>query len=272
MKRKTTGLTAVILSIAVAAIAFTAIAPKTAGVPASAGAPMSAESGDGTISWGLYAPRGGVTPQAPKGGPELLQKYDGLFMGKENEKKVYFTFDLGYEAGHTGAVLDILKNNGVRAVFFICGHYLLTERKLLDRMHAEGHEVGNHTDKHKDLPAIGIPAASEDINALKRNFEAKYGRRMRFFRPPQGRFNENVLRLAKDQGLRAVLWSVAIRDWERSPELNYVKCAETFLSRIHPGAVILFHITNPGTPKMLELLIPQILEKGYTIGTPDELK
>ena len=88
----------------------------------------------------------------------------------------------------------------------------------------------------------------------------------KFFRPPQGRFDAKTLRVAREEGLRAVLWSIAIQDWQKSPKLNVQACTNKVLERVHPGAIMLFHITNPGTPEMLRTLIPALQAKGYTFG------
>ena len=224
------------------------------------------------VNWGLTPNSRGVTPEAPRGGAELLRKYDGMYVCEKNaetsDKKVYFTFDLGYEAGFTAEVLDILQANSIKASFFLCGNYL-QEDELIGRMISEGHTIGNHTDRHRDLPKLGDDAMKKDIVDFTEKFEEKYSmaysKKITQFRPPQGRFNERVLKEVQNQGLKTVMWSVAIVDWGKSPipaQLNADKIAK----RVHPGAIILFHITNSGTPEMLKLLIPQLVEKGYTIG------
>ena len=93
---------------------------------------------------------------------------------------------------------------------------------------------------------------------------------MKFFRPPQGRICERTLKTAAAYGLKTVMWSVAIVDWGKTP-INAPVNAGKIASRIHPGAVILLHITNSGTPEMLKLLLPKIAEKGYLAGSPAEL-
>lgn len=226
---------------------------------------------DKVINWGLSHNTKGLTPVAPKGGTELLKKYGGMFVCEEDEKagnkKVYFTFDLGYEAGFTGEVLDILKQHSIKATFFLCGNYL-QEEELIGRMIAEGHTIGNHTDKHKDLPKLGDEAMKKDVADFTEKFEAKYGaaygKKITQFRPPKGRFDERVLNEVQDQGMHAIMWSSAIVDWGKSP-IKAKPSAEKILKRVHPGAIMLFHITNSGTPEMLNLLIPQLHELGYSI-------
>jgi len=224
------------------------------------------------INWGLSPNTREVTPEAPKGGAELLRKYNGMYVcdadAEAGNKNVYFTFDLGYEAGFTAECLDILKEHNIKATFFLCGNYL-QEDELVGRMIAEGHTIGNHTDRHKDLPTLGPEAMRKDIVDFDEKFMTKYGetygKKMTHFRPPQGRFNEKVLREVHDQGMSTMMWSIAIVDWGKT-KMPAKPNADKIAKRIHPGAIILFHITNAGTPEMLRLLIPQLAEKGYTIA------
>lgn len=222
------------------------------------------------ISWGINPNTRGTTPEPPAGGAKLLSEYNGIFVGNTDGKKVYFTFDLGYEAGYTAEVLDILKEHSIKGIFFLCGNYL-KETELIGRMLAEGHEIGNHTDRHKDLPSLSEEGVKKDILTFAENYNARYsGKPIKFFRPPQGRFSKKVLSIADGQGLKTTLWSIAIVDWGKKP-IDAAVNAKKITSRLHPGAIILFHITNSGTPEMLKLLIPQIAEKGYTVGSPAEL-
>lgn len=214
---------------------------------------------DKIVNWGLSHHGHETIPTVDAYGAELLEKYDGMYVGDTTEKQVYFTFDLGYEAGYTGEVLDILKEYNIKGLFFLCGNYL-KETELIARMQNEGHQIGNHTNQHRDLPTLNEDAIKKDLTDLVLPGTPK------FFRPPQGRFDEKTLRVAREAGLRAVLWSVALVDWQKTPELNVSACTNKVLERVHPGAIMLFHITNPGTPKLLRAVIPALQAKGYTFG------
>ena len=223
------------------------------------------------ISWGLSPNTKEQVPTAPDGVETLLKQYNGLYHSDTEEKKVFFTFDLGYEAGYTAKVLDILKEHDIKAIFFLCGNYL-TQKELINRMLTEGHQIGNHTDKHKDLPTLSQEGITKDIMTFQNDFITQYpnAKKPVFFRPPKGRFDEKTLETANSNNLRTMLWSIAIVDWGKKP-IAAQSNANKIADRIHPGATILFHITNSGTPEMLKLLIPQITEKGYQIGTPEEI-
>ena len=95
------------------------------------------------IGWGIKRAQNHEQPDLGKVNKELLEKYNGIAMGNAEDKYVYLTFDAGYEAGYTTKLLDILKENNVKAAFFITGHYLNTASDLVERMINEGHIVGN---------------------------------------------------------------------------------------------------------------------------------
>ncbi len=97
------------------------------------------------IGWGIKRADNHEQPDLGSTNLELLKSYQGIAMGNDEEKYVYLTFDEGYEAGYTSEILDILKENDVKAAFFITAHYLNTASDLVERMIEEGHIVGNHT-------------------------------------------------------------------------------------------------------------------------------
>ena len=137
-------------------------------------------------------------------------------MGSEDSNSIYLTFDLGYEAGYTEQILDVLKENNVKAVFFITGHYLNSEPDLVKRMIEEGHIVGNHTVNHKSLVDLSDEEIEDEIMNLHKSLYEKFGYEMTYFRPPKGEFSERVLKIAKDLGYTAVLWSNAYDDWDEN--------------------------------------------------------
>ena len=99
------------------------------------------------IGWGIKREKDHERPDVGKENAELMEKYNGIYLGNEEKKYLYLTFDEGYEAGYTEQILDVLKENEVKATFFITAHYLNTAEDLVKRMIDEGHIVGNHTTK-----------------------------------------------------------------------------------------------------------------------------
>lgn len=95
------------------------------------------------IEWGLKRNDNHNQPDLGKINKELMDKYDGMAMGNKDSKKVYLTFDNGYEAGYTEKILEVLKQNDVKACFFVTAHYVNTASDLVKRMIDDGHIVGN---------------------------------------------------------------------------------------------------------------------------------
>ena len=88
-------------------------------------------------------------------------------MGNAEDKYVYLTFDNGYEAGYTNQILDTLKQNNVKAAFFITGHYLNSQPELVERMIKENHIVGNHTVNHFSLPDLSDEELKNEIHTYR---------------------------------------------------------------------------------------------------------
>ena len=97
------------------------------------------------IEWGIKRNDNHKQPDLGSVNKGIIDKYNGMAMGNDNSKKVYLTFDMGYEAGYTEKILAILRENDVKATFFITAHYVNTKPELVQKMIDEGHIVGNHT-------------------------------------------------------------------------------------------------------------------------------
>ena len=95
------------------------------------------------IEWGIKRNDNHEQPDVGSKNKEILEKYNGITLGNKEKKYIYLTFDEGYEAGYTPKILEILKNNKVRATFFITAHFVNTQPNLVEQMISEGHIVGN---------------------------------------------------------------------------------------------------------------------------------
>lgn len=100
------------------------------------------------ICWGIKREDNHEQPDVGKENKTLLDKYNGICLGNSESKKVYLTFDAGYEAGYMEKILDVLKQNDVKACFFVTAHYLNTQPELVKKMIDDGHIVGNHTPRY----------------------------------------------------------------------------------------------------------------------------
>ena len=233
------------------------------------GAVEAAASND---NWGLSFQEEGKTPVG-NATPEFSKQYNAYFCGNSEDKKIYLTFDCGYENGYTPAILDALEKHNVKAAFFVVGNYLETSPDLVKRMVEEGHIVGNHTYHHPDMSQISDPASfQEEITSLEKKYQEITGLEMqKFYRPPQGKYSESNLKMAQELGYQTVFWSLAYVDWYVDQQPTQEEAYAKLLPRIHPGAVVLLHSTSKTNAEILDDLLTKWEQEGYTFGTLNEL-
>ena len=189
------------------------------------------------------------------------------------EKNVYLTFDAGYENGYTAEILDVLKEEKVPAAFFVVGNFVEENPELVKRMTAEGHIVGNHTMHHPDMSAISDEAGfRKEMKELEEAYKAATGEEMlKFYRPPQGKYSEKNLEMARDMGYITVFWSLAYVDWLQDSQPSREEALNILNRRIHPGAIVLLHSTSKTNGEILKELIEGWKERGYTFCSISEL-
>ena len=99
------------------------------------------------IEWGIKRNDNHEQPDVGSENRKILEENNGICLGNKENKTIYLTFDEGYEAGYTKEILDVLKENDVKATFFLTAHYVNTQPELVQQMIDEGHIIGNHTPK-----------------------------------------------------------------------------------------------------------------------------
>ena len=225
-----------------------------------------------TGSWGLSFRQEGAPPIGTAGADQL-GRYDAAYLGDTSEKVLYLTFDAGYENGCTAQILDTLKKHNVKAAFFLVGNYIQRNADLVRRMVQEGHTVGNHTMHHPDMSKLSdFNAFSRELSDLAELYEQTVGQPMpRYYRPPQGIYSEENLKMAKDLGYKTVFWSLAYVDWNNDSQPTREQAFKKLLPRTHPGAVILLHSTSKTNAEILGELIEKWKAEGYRFGTLEEL-
>ena len=222
------------------------------------------------IGWGIKRNDNHEQPDLGSKNKELLEKYDGIAMGNKEEKIVYLTFDEGYEAGYTPKLLDILKQNNVKAAFFITAHYLNTQSELVQRMIDEGHIVGNHTVNHKSMPDLSNEQIKEEVMNLHKSVYEKFGYEMKYIRPPKGEYSERTIEYTNTLGYKTVMWSFAYDDWDEKKQGREEYAKDKILKNIHNGAVMLLHGNSKDNVNVLDYCIKEIKKMGYEFKTLDE--
>jgi len=215
-------------------------------------------------SWGLSFPKDGSRPQG-NATAEYLAQYDAFFIGSEEEKVLYLTFDAGYENNFTPGILDTLKKHEAPAAFFLVGTYIKSNPEIIKRMVEEGHIIANHTMHHPDMSKIASKDSfAKELTQVEEHYKAVTGSDIpRFYRPPKGTYCENNLKLAKELGYKTIFWSVAYKDWENDNQPSKEEAFSKLLPRTFPGSIILLHNTSKTNSIILDELLTRYKEMGY---------
>lgn len=227
-------------------------------------------SADG--NWGLSFQEEGKPPVANATFDELKQ-YDAYYAENTEEKVIYLTFDCGYENGNTATILDVLKKHNAPATFFVVGNFISTSPDLVKRMAKEGHTVGNHSYHHPDMSKIStMESFSKELQELEDLYTETTGKPMtKFYRPPQGKYSENNLKMAQELGYKTFFWSLAYVDWYQDKQPTKEEAFSKLIGRIHPGAVVLLHSTSSTNAQILDELLTKWEEMGYTFQSLEQL-
>ena len=225
-----------------------------------------------TGNWGLSFRQEGAAPIGPASA-EQLKKYNAAYLGDTSQQTIYLTFDAGYENGCTAKILDTLKKHNISAAFFLVGNYIEKNADLVRRMVDEGHIVGNHTMHHYDMSKLSDKASfSKELTDLETLYRDTVGADMpKFYRPPQGIYSEENLKMAQELGYKTVFWSLAYVDWKNDSQPSKEEAFQKLLPRTHNGAVVLLHSTSKTNAEILNELIGKWKEQGYRFGTLEEL-
>ncbi len=223
-------------------------------------------------NWGLSFPEAGQTPVG-NADTAYLAKFNSYFVGDTEQPVIYLTFDAGFENGCTAKILDALQKHNAPATFFLVGSYIRNNGELVQRMVHEGHIVGNHTDTHPDMSAISDTAAfKQEITAVEQAYKNLLGQDMpKFYRPPQGKYSEHNLQMAKDLGYTTVFWSLAYVDWQENDQPSREQAFSKLLPRIHNGAIVLLHSTSATNAEIMDELLTKWEEMGYTFKSLTDL-
>ena len=224
------------------------------------------------IGWGIKRSDNHEQPDLGAKNKQIIEEYQGIAMGNKDSKQVYLTFDEGYEAGYTEKILDVLKEDDVKAAFFITAHYVNTNADLVKRMLEEGHIVGNHTVNHKSMPDLSLEEIKKEVMDLHTSIYERFGYEMKYIRPPKGEYSERTVAYCQSLGYTTVMWSFAYDDWNEDAQKGESYAKKKILDNIHPGAVILLHGNSKDNSNVLAECIQEIKAQGYKFSILDQFE
>ena len=185
---------------------------------------------------------------------------------------IALTFDDGPHPRYTRQILDILKQEGIKATFFVIGENIgYYDEGIVAEIIADGHELGNHTFNHEHTKEMDEQSFYSDVKACHELIKEKYGYKMKIFRPPEGYVDEKVKNIASELDYSIIIWSIDTKDWEHVGSDLIVGNIEKNAS---DGDIILMHdyVSKPNTTiGALERVIKNLKNEGYNFVTVSEL-
>jgi delta-lactam-biosynthetic de-N-acetylase len=193
-----------------------------------------------------------------------------IYRGPMDAKKIALTFDAGAASESTPRILDVLKQENVKATFFLTGKWVNDNPRLTKRIAGDGHIIGNHTYSHPDLAKMTDKQISDQLQSTDDLINQTVGFSSKpLFRFPYGSRDTRVLNAVAKAGYRSIYWTTDSLDWK--PDMTPEKVKERVLGSLGNGAIILVHCGSEKTAEILPDLIRQIKGRGYSLATIPEL-
>ncbi len=195
----------------------------------------------------------------PSSRPEPIYQVEGL------KSVVFLTFDLLWQKDHLEDILAFLDERGIKAIFFVTGEWIKKNHQEAQKIIDHGHQLGNHTFSHGKLLLMTEEEIIEEISKFNKLCNELLNYNPTFFRPPYGEYNARIVRIAREQNLFTLLWSINVKTLsERETELIISHLEEC----LHDGAILLCHTSSPKILLTLPKVIDFIEWKGCKVETP----
>ncbi|GAA3401339.1 polysaccharide deacetylase family protein [Paenibacillus hodogayensis] len=246
----------------------TTVQEQTYQPPKQTGKPTAAEKK--AVSWYYMKKKKGEVPGFPAETKQLKPDQKAVWVG--TGKKVYLTIDVGGELLDYKTLLQSLKDNDVKATFFVTGYNLKNNPDYIKLLLEEGHTVGNHTITHKDFTTLTDEQVKQEVADFEKLYKGITGKEVpKYFRFPYGTYSPHLLTLLSDLGYTSYFWSTAMKDWE--PRKNGADDAyNDIIGNLHDGNIILMHQASKENIAAMDRILKEIKSEGYEFGTLSELQ
>jgi peptidoglycan-N-acetylglucosamine deacetylase len=201
--------------------------------------------------------------------PKVIKKIFNEFQWNSSIDKILLTFDDGPNIETTEELLDLLNLFNIKAVFFCVGNNIKNNPSLVDLILSEGHIIGNHTFNHVKIDKIRNTELNKEIDSVNMLLSETHNYRIKYFRPPHGRFNFQTSKILGEKKLKNIMWSLLTHDYK-----NNINLAKFVLSKyLKKNSIVVFH----DSIKSKEILIDSLkfffeitAKNGFEVGTPAE--
>jgi peptidoglycan/xylan/chitin deacetylase (PgdA/CDA1 family) len=236
------------------------VAPPQAAVPEAAVA---------AVPQAAPAATAGASAPAPEAAPKTTPSKVSYSSCNVEGQHLAMTFDDGPHPQHTPRLLDMLKQRGIKATFFVVGQNAAQYPEILKRIAAEGHELANHSYTHPILNPLGEGGIREQLDKTHQAVLGATGVTMKLLRPPYGALTENMRRWTYQTfGYRTILWDVDPLDWKVR---DAARVQSEILGHARAGSIVLAHDIHKSTVDAMPETLDGLAAKGFKFVTVSEL-
>lgn len=185
-----------------------------------------------------------------------------IYSVQTNEKKVALTFDAAWGSDKTSKIVEILKDNGVDATFFLVGFWIEANPDKVKEIDAAGFDIGTHSNTHPKMSTLSTEKQIEELSVSSNLITQITGKQIKYFRPPFGDYNDSLINSAESLNLQTIQWDVDTLDWKGIS-------ANEILARVKQsvtnGSIILMHNNSDHILEALPLIISYLKAEGYSM-------
>lgn len=189
-----------------------------------------------------------------------------IYRGNPNKPMAALMINVAWGNEYLTPMLDTLDEAKVQATFFLDGSWLKKNGELAAEIKRRGHQIENHAYSHPNMSQLESTRARLEIAKTKELLKEKLDVENRWFAPPSGDYNMQTVKLAAEQGLKTVLWTLDTVDWRNPPASGIIS---KIGSKVEPGSLILMHPTA-SSRDALAGMIQAIRSKGLRLGTVEQ--
>ncbi len=191
-----------------------------------------------------------------------------IYSVETTERKAAVTFNCAWDARDIPTLLEILDQYDAKATFFVLGQWAEEHPDAIKAIVSAGHEIGTHSNTHPDMAKLDEEKIIEELTRSCEKIEAAGGGSTALFRAPSGSYDNDVIRIASEQGFMTIQWDVDSRDWKNpSPD----EMAGNVIDNVQEGSIILFHSGAKPTSEALPKILDALSQQGYSFVKVSDL-
>ena len=179
-----------------------------------------------------------------------------------SEAKVAISFDAACGADDTKNIIEILKEYNVSATFFLVGFWVDKYPEMVKYIDESGFEIGTHSNTHPDMAKLDGQEMKNELSLSMEKIKKITGKDVKLFRAPYGSYNNTLIEVASELGLKVIQWDVDSLDWK---DISAAQVTDRVMKKTKNGSIILMHNSAKHVTDNLRLSLDWLKMKGYTV-------